>query len=114
MGQAKGAIWSYAACYLLWLVTVALGLLDLAVARTWLHEGYVLLGLSPWGFAAARNFGLVLIAMAWLVGILFAEAYYRDGVAKHKLRRRFATITVAQLVPIVLTLVLVLYRRFAP
>ena len=113
MGRAKGAIRSYAACYLLWLVTIVLGLLDLAVARTWLHEGYVLLGLSPWGFAAARNFGLVLFAMAWLVGILAAESYYRDGVARGELLRRFARITVAQLAPITLTLVLVLYRRFA-
>ena len=114
MVRARRVIWSYVACYLLWAVTALLGLLDLAAARMWLQDGYVLLGLSPWGFAAARNFGLILFALAWLGGVLYAEAYYREGVAKRTLWRRFATITIAQIVPLVLTLALVLYRRIAP
>ena len=113
MERTRGAIWSYVACYLLWAVTALLGLLDFAAARMWLQEGYVLLGLSPWGFAAARNFGLILFALAWLGGVLYAEAYYRDGVAKRRLWRRFGKVTAVQVLPLVLTLALVLYRRAA-
>ena len=114
MQQTRGVIWSYVACYLLWLVTAVVGLLDLAAARVWLHEGYVLLGLSPWGFAAARNFGLLLLALAWLGGVLYVEAYYRDGVAKRRLWQRFAVITAVQAAPLLLTLALALYRRAVP
>lgn len=114
MQPTRSVVWSYVACYLLWLVTAAVGLLDFAVARQWLHEGYVLLGLRPWGFAAARNFGLVLFALAWLGGVLYAEAYYRDGVAKRKLWKRFVAITTVQVIPLALTLALTLYRRSAP
>ena len=114
MERTRRATWSYVACYLLWLVTAALGLLDLAAAREWLHRGYVLLGLNPWGFAAVRNYGLVLLALVWLGGVLYAEAYYRDGVATRQLRRRFAVITAVQIAPLVLTLALVLYRRAMP
>ncbi len=106
-------IWSYVACYLLWLTTAALGLLDLAAARMWLQDGYVLLRLSPWGFAAARNFGLVIFALIWLGSVLYAESYYRDGVVKGRLWRRFAAITAVQSVPLALTLALALYQRAA-
>lgn len=114
MHQTRNVIWSYVACYLLWLITAAVGLLDLFAARTWLHQGYVLLGLNPWGFAAARNFGLILFAMAWIGGVLYAEAYYRDGVVKQKLWQRFAVITAVQIVPLILTAVLALYRDLMP
>lgn len=111
MHQTKNTAWLYVACYLLWVVTAVLGFLDLLAARVWLHQGYVLLGLSPWGFAAARNFGLIIIAMAWIGGVLYAESYYRDSVAKQRLWKRFAVITTVQAVPLMLTSILALYQH---
>ena len=112
MSHPERPLRAYAGCYALWLLTAALGLVDFAAARVWLQEGYVLLGLSPWGFAAARNFGLILFALLWIGGILYAEDYYRKGVAKRRLWARFKMVTVAQLVPLALTLCFLLYRRF--
>ena len=88
--------------------------MDFAAARMWLQEGCVLLGLSPWGFAAARNFGLILFALLWLGGILFAEAFYHDGVVTRRPWAWFKAITAAQLVPLVLTPGLVLMRAVQP
>ncbi len=111
MSRQERPVRAYIICYALWLLTAALGLLDFAAAQMWLQEGYVLLGLGPWGFAAARNFGLILFALLWVGGILYAEDHYRKGVVKRRLWARFKAITVAQLVPLVLTLCFLLYRR---
>ena len=102
---------SFVACYALWLVTAAVGVLDLIALRHLVEWTYVALRLDKWGLAAASHLATILFAVAWLGAIMYAEHYYRRGVARRALWRRFARVTLAQAAPLVVTLVVVLLGR---
>ncbi len=85
-------------CYVLWFITGALGLLDLLVARRVLVEVHFALRMNPWTLAAVDKFGLLILAIIWLVLVLLCEDWYR-GVAAlslNRLLKRFAVVMGAQ------------------
>jgi hypothetical protein len=87
--RARVSAWSYLLCYALWAITLALGLVNAAILRIWVREGYVRAGFDRWGFAAADQAAMIVIVLALLGGTLALEYYYRRGVAKGKLWARF-------------------------
>ncbi|HEX2515845.1 MAG TPA: hypothetical protein VH257_14150 [Chloroflexota bacterium] len=105
---------SYVLCYALWLVTVALGLLDLFALRQLVEWAYVALGLDKWGLVATSHIATILFALVWLGLIVYAEQDYRVGVARRDLFRRFAKLTVIQAVPLAVALAVVAPRWSGP
>jgi hypothetical protein len=102
---------SYVLCYALWLVTAALGLLDLLALRQLVEWTYVALALDKWGLAAASHIATIVFATVWLGVTIYAEQAYREGVAQHALWRRFARLTLVQAVPLAVALLVTLLRR---
>ncbi len=96
--RTKPSVWAYLACYVLWAITVAEGLLNGLILRRWVRENYVRLGLDRWGFNAVDQAGMIVIALLLLAGLIALEYYYRGGVEKGKLLRRFRNCTMALLV----------------
>lgn len=87
--EGRSAVARYALAYLLWLITLALGLLAAAVAR----EGYMVLlavnGADRYFAQATHNFLVLFLAIAVLILTVFAEHHYRTGVPKERLAVRF-------------------------
>ncbi len=98
MLRAKPSIWAYLLCYVLWAVTVAEGLWNGMILRQWVRENYVRLKLDQWGFTAADQAGLIVIALLLLSGLIALEYYYRVGLEKGRLLRRFRNCSVALLI----------------
>jgi hypothetical protein len=92
--QAVSAV----AVYLLWLVTAALGILDILLARTLVLEIAHASGLNPWAFGAVDKFGLIILGVGWIILVYLWEARYRKAAAKgsRRLLRSFALATGTQ------------------
>lgn len=88
-----------AACYVLWFVTAALGIVDILLARSLLLEIAIALHVNPWTHSAIDKFGLVILGIGWLILTWVVEAYYRKAAAENirKLLRYFAVVTVSQI-----------------
>lgn len=91
---------SAVAVYLLWLVTAALGILDVLVARTLILEIAHSSGLNPWAFAAVDKFGLILLGVGWIILVYLWEARYRKAArqSSRQLLQSFAVATAIQAV----------------
>jgi hypothetical protein len=87
--RSRPSALSYLLCYVLWLVTFGLGLLNAAILREWAQDTYVRSGLDRWGFVAADQFVLIMAALVLLCALVGLEYYYRVGVARGLLWRRF-------------------------
>ncbi len=87
-----------AASYILWLVTAALGIVDLLLTRGLILEIARALDVNPWAHGAIDKFGLLILGIGWLILTYTAEAYYRRsaGVSLRKLLRSFGLVTVIQ------------------
>ena len=95
---------SYIACYPLWLVSAALGLLDVFILRRAVEQAYLALGLDKWGFVATSHSATIALGLAWLALVAWAEPAYREGAKDGRLWRRFRKVTLFELVPLVLPL----------
>jgi len=69
---------------------------------------------NPWAVPAADKFAFLFLAVIFLAFIVFCESYYRDGVIKNKLWRRFSLITGGQFIILFLAHIipLLLYHEF--
>lgn len=85
-------IWKYLLIYSAWIVSSALGLLDFVLARQAIMNVAVKY-VGKWGRSAVVNFSMVIFGLVWLVGIIFLEAYYREGAKAGLLPRRFGKVT---------------------
>ncbi|MEZ4657908.1 MAG: hypothetical protein R2911_10075 [Caldilineaceae bacterium] len=87
----------YLLAYLLWFVSIILAFVNLL---KWRSSAMILLGITSWDRYlehALNQFGFLLLAILGLVIIVFTEYYYRKGVEKHLLFRRFFFITLIEL-----------------
>ncbi len=91
---------SSAASYILWLISAAAGIGTLLVARRLIIETAYALNVNPWAHGAIDKFGLLFLAIAWIVLTYATDWYYRKAAAVdlRKLLRRFALITSTQIV----------------
>jgi hypothetical protein len=102
---------AYVACYVLWLVTAAVGLLDVVAIRQLVEWTYAALHLDKWGLAAASHGATIVLGVAWLGVTMYAEHAYREGVARRALWGRFARLTLAEAVPLVLAVAVLGLRQ---
>ena len=95
---ARGGIWPLVAHYPLWLITVALAILDIVFVRKLLLALYVALQLGKWAYGLADKAGLIVLGLACVVGVFLAEEVYRRSalVGWSLLMKRFLTITAIQ------------------
>jgi hypothetical protein len=102
---------AYVACYALWLVTAAIGLLDVVALRQLVEWAYIALRFDKWGLGATSDVATVVFGIAWLGMTTYTESAYREAVPRRALWRRFVKVTLAQAVPLVLALIVMLLRR---
>jgi hypothetical protein len=83
----------YALAYLFWAISVVLAFVALLVWRT---SAMIALGITQWDRYlehALNQFGFLILAVVGLSVIVFAEHFYRTGVEKLHLLRRFLLLT---------------------
>lgn len=95
MSETVRKIWQFGGLYLLWLMSAALGVADLFVARTLLRAMAVALGADQWSLPAIEKFAFLALGLLWLALVYVCEAVYqRDAaVGMGRLVRRFAWVT---------------------
>ncbi len=95
MSQIVRKLWRLAAPYLLWLISAALGVVDLLVARTLLRAVAFALGADQWLLPAIEKFGFLALGLIWLALVYVCEALYQKdaGMGMSQLLRRFAWVT---------------------
>lgn len=96
------SIGRYGLAYLFWAITVALAFVALLV---WRSTALIILGMTPWDRYiehALNQFGFLLLAIIGLCVIIFAEYYYRTGVEKRCVLRRFLLLSSIEVLVIAL------------
>jgi len=95
MSETMRKIWQFGGLYLLWLMSAALGVADLFVARTLLRAVAVALGADQWSLPAIEKFGFLALGILWLALVYVCEALYQKdaAVSMGRLVRRFAWVT---------------------
>jgi hypothetical protein len=94
-------LWRYLACYGSWIGLSAVGLWMVFLVRAALVDLSMAFRANPWTLRAIDRFGLYLLGMAWLVGIIFLEAYLRQGMESAQLRNRIRRILLAEIVVVI-------------
>ena len=92
-----GQIWSYVLCYLFWIVSVGLGLLDMILIRELLGQFSDLLVADIWICVVVDKFALLILGLIWIAFTIVSENHYRKGISEGDLVRRFALVTAAEL-----------------
>lgn len=88
----RGSLAAYLLVYLLWAIAGVLGLVALARLREAALHLVVVARWSPWVMGFVDKAALILLGLAWLILILFCEAYFRAGAKKRALLQRFGAV----------------------
>ncbi len=83
--------------YVFWVITVGLGFLCLISARNLSLSILQLFADNRWTASAIDKMLFIILAVLWLVLVIFAEYYYREGVAKNILWKHFSLVMAIQL-----------------
>lgn len=70
----------YIICYIAWFAIAAAGVWLLLQLRLNLIDISMAIDVGPWALGAIDKFGIVLLGLAWVVGVFAAEGYLRKGV----------------------------------
>jgi hypothetical protein len=89
--------WSYVLGYVLWVVSAALVVLDMLVSRGLFMRILTLTNANRWVLGAIDRFGFLFLGLIGLAFVIFFEHYYREGIERNVLWRRFGLITAAEL-----------------
>lgn len=100
---------------LLWLISAALTVVTIAALRRLLlraaialaERGGGLYGTGPvdhWTVEAVDQFGILILGAAGLVFVLVCEPFYRSGLRRGRLWRRFGIVTAVQVALLLLSL----------
>ncbi len=84
--------------YLLWAVTILLGLWCLLVARGAINIGFIIIFANRWVLRAVDRFSLVFMGIVWLIAIIVVEDYLGKGVDKGDLYKRFLKVVSAEVI----------------
>lgn len=83
--------------YLFWVITAGLGFLCLISARNLSLLVLYAFSASRWVAPAVDKFAFLILAVLWLVLVIFTEYYYRAAVPKNILWKHFFLITSIEL-----------------
>lgn len=83
--------------YLFWIITAGLGFLCLISARNLSLSILYLFSVSRWSAPAIDKMTFLILAVLWLVLVIFTEYYYRAAVPKNILWKHFSLITSIEL-----------------
>lgn len=106
----KGSGLRYALAYLMWVVVMALGIWFIVISRNGLLGAFGVYGARYVESAVTRAWlerfydkvYVILVGLLWLALTVVAEAYFREGVRRRTLLRRFARIAGLELLLIFL------------
>lgn len=84
--------------HMLWLVSAALGIFEMVVTHRVLSGVFGLISGNRWVHSALDRFGILILGLVGLGFVLFCEHYYREGVERDVLWRRFGLVTGAEVV----------------
>ncbi|MCX7796088.1 MAG: hypothetical protein N2380_06170 [bacterium] len=84
---------AYILCYIFWIITTATMFLLFLAGREFYLKVMAFFIRDRWVGSAIDRFLFVGIAILWLAIVIYAEAYYRNGVKKGDLIQRFLYIT---------------------
>ncbi len=87
----------YVIGYLLWVISVALAIIDMLVGRGLVMRIATRTDANRWILGAVDRFGILILGLIAFAFVLFCEYYYREGVRRHQLWRRFVQITALEL-----------------
>jgi hypothetical protein len=87
----------YGLAYLLWTVTALVGALDVAVIRDTYQKVLLTTSWHRYTLNAIDKFATVLLALAFVVMLVFWEHYYRVGAQHGWLLRRFSLMMAIEL-----------------
>ncbi len=83
----------YVLAYVLWVITMAVGMLGILQLRNAINILWPALGGSRWTLRAVDRFGFVLLSLGWLIFAILTEYHYRTSVNATR-RRRTTTVPV--------------------
>lgn len=83
--------------YLFWVITAGLGFLCLISARNLSLLVLYAFTASRWVAPAVDKFTFLILAVLWLILVIFTEYYYRGAVPKNILWKHFSLITSIEL-----------------
>ncbi|HPU08140.1 MAG TPA: hypothetical protein PK844_02360 [Candidatus Atribacteria bacterium] len=84
---------AYVLCYIFWAITVASTFLLLLAGREFYLKIMAFVIKSGWVGGAIDKFLFVGAGILWLAVVIYIEAYYREGVKKDDLVKRFLFVT---------------------
>lgn len=108
MNETLSKIWRFGGSYILWLISAALGLVDILAFRTVVRVVAFRLGADRWSLPAIDKFVFLGLGIAWLVLIYICEHLYQQDAAigMSRLVRRFAWVTGIEVGILVLAFIL--------
>lgn len=80
---------AYVLCYTFWAITVASTFLLLLAGREFYLKIMAFVIESGWVGSAIDKFLFIGIGILWLAVVIYAEVYYREGIKRGDLVRRF-------------------------
>lgn len=92
-------IWQFTGLYILWLISSALGVVDLMALRLVVRTGAVALGADMWTLPAIEKFAFLFMAIICTAFIFWCEYFYRKAlnIGMKQLMRVFAQVTGIQI-----------------
>ena len=82
--------------YVLWAVTILLGLWCLLAARAAINLAFIFTFANRWVLRAVDRFSLLIMGIVWLIAIIIVEDFLGKGVDKGDLYKRFLQIAAAE------------------
>ncbi len=101
----------YVLGYLLWGISTALAVLGVLVSRGMLMRLFSITGAGRWVLGAIDRFGVFILGLIGFAFVLYCEYYYREGVRRRVLGRRFARVTAIEVAVLVVAYLVSLIIR---
>ncbi len=97
---------AYFAAYAVWVLAATVGALPLLFGPAPLAGLMEALDINYWIISAVQRFSYVFLGLGWLIGVLYAEHYLRNSVARHRLGRAVVRVGLALGVILILLVLL--------